>query len=511
MSINNNFRFADDLAPASVKFRANLWSLKYMIIFALIAIVNGTASGQFQDLSWFKSYGWIYLDEGVSLQETPDGGFLIAGYSYKSATGGSDVYLVKVNEAGQLEWEKFYGGASDDWANCIQKTSDGGYIIAGGTGSFDVEESDVYLLKIDSDGELIWQRTFGGPASEQASYISQTADGKFIVVGWTTSFGAGGEDIYLVKTDELGNPEWSKTFGDTYNDKAYAVHQTPDGGFVLAGGTNYFGNSAADAYLVKTNGSGDTLWTLAVGGISADAASSVIEASDSGYIFVGWTMSQGAGQHDLYIGKVNLAGELVWDKTYGGELTDVGRSIYQTFDGGYIIAGYSSSFGFSNQDVYVIRTDFKGDSLWTDLVGGSAEDYGWDVKETSDGGYAIAGWTRSFGMGSKDVLLIRYAGFPTAADNDLSHLIPEDVQLNQNYPNPFNPSTTISYALRDRQHVRLTVYDLLGRELGVLVDAQENAGICNIIFDGSNLPSGVYIYKLQAGDTYISKRMILAK
>lgn len=486
---------------------------KWIIAIGLMIILSCQLPvlAQFPEPAWYKSYGWIYLDEGESLQQTSDGGFLIAGYTYRSLTGGADVYLIKTDSHGNLEWEKFYGGASDDWANCIRATHDGYYILAGGTGSFDVEGSDVYLLKVDENGELIWQRTFGGSLSEEALSVAPADDGGYIVAGHTTSFGAGSEDIYVVKTDDMGNPQWSKTFGGIYDDKAYAVQQTSDGGYIIGGGTNYFGIFPPDAILIKTSSTGDSLWTALLGGQQSDAGSAVIETFDSCYVLVGWTMSRGAGQHDVYVAKVNINGQLIWDETFGGDQTDIGRSVYQTFDGGFIIAGYSKSFGATDQDAYIIRLNFKGDSLWTDLAGGPDEDYAWDAIETADGGYAIAGWTRSFSRGSKDAFLIRYDGATTHSDSHAELNLPAKTRLNQNYPNPFNPSTTISYSLNKSCHVNLDVYDLLGRKVGTIIDSNQDAGNYRIVFDGSDLSSGVYIYRLQTDQAALSQQMILAK
>jgi len=479
-----------------------------IMIFILLPLLSGSQS---TEIEWFKTYGGLYLDEAISIQPAADGGFLAAGYSYNSSTSGSDIYLIKTDSNGELIWQKAYGGSGDDWANCIQPTTDGGYIIAGGSDEPDVEENDVYLIKIDAQGQLLWQRTYGGSGSEEANHIIQTSDGGYFMIGWTNSYGAGQDDIYVLRVDSIGDSLWAKTFGGIFYDKGFSAVETSDGGFLTASGLGYFGYYPIDTYLIRLDANGDTLWTSSVGGSYSDACSSIIKSFDSGYLLAGWTMSFGAGQHDVFVINIDSLGQMLWYKAYGGAYSDVGRSINPTSDGGSIVTGYTTSFGAGSHDLYIIRNDYKGDTLWTRTFGGESSDYGWSAIQSADGGFVAAGWTNSFGAGSKDFLLVKFQSELTGMDDGSVNMLPNDIRLHQNYPNPFNSSTLISYSVDQRQYVTLKIYELLGREIGTLVDGVKDPGLHEIRFDGTDLASGVYLYSLQVGDRMEIQKMILLK
>ena len=476
-----------------------------LVSLGLSSNIHGT------EIEWFKTYGGLYLDEAISLQLAVDGGFLAAGYSYNSSTGGSDIYLIKTDSNGELIWQKAYGGSGDDWANCIQPTNDGGYIIAGGSDESQAENNDVYLIKIDAQGQLLWQRTYGGSGSEEANHIIQTGDGDYFMIGWTNSFGAGYDDIYMLKVNSIGDSLWAKTFGGIFYDKGFSAVETPDGGFLTVSGLGYFGYYPIDTYLIRLDANGDTLWTNSVGGSYSDACRSIIRSFNDGYFLAGWTMSFGAGQHDVFVIKIDTLGQMLWHKAYGGAYSDVGRSINPTSDGGSIVTGYTTSFGAGDYDLYFIRNDYKGDTLWTRTFGGESKDYGWSAIQSADGGFVAAGWTNSFGAGSKDFLLVKFQSDLTGVDNRFDDELPDAVALKQNYPNPFNSSTSITYSVDQRQYVTLKIYDLLGREIGTPVDGVKERGLYEITFDGAGLASGVYLYSLQAGASTKIQKMILLK
>ncbi|MCP4582141.1 MAG: T9SS type A sorting domain-containing protein [candidate division Zixibacteria bacterium] len=484
---------------------------KYILIIVAAIYSTGLIFGQAPEVSWFKSYGGAYLDEGQSIVMSTDNQLMIAGYTYASVNGGSDIYLIKTNLYGELIWQTYIGGISDDWASSIQQTSDGGFIVAGGTESFEVAGSDIYLVKINTDGQVLWQRTYGGDNSEQADYVLQTDDGGYILVGWTNSFGAGEDDIYMLRTNSVGDSLWARTFGDIFYDKGYSALQTSDGGFVVIGGLGYFGYYPTQAYMIKVDENGDSLWACDIGGSLSDAGRSIAHTADGGFLFTGWTMSYGAGEHDVYLAKVDSEGEFLWSNAFGGEETDVGRSIYPTSDGGFIIAGYTRSFDVGLQDVYLVKADYKGDTLWTTTFGGDSDDYGWSAIESADGGYLVTGWTRTFSQGSKDVLLVKFEPDHAVHIDNFDNLLSHSSVLHQNYPNPFNDHTTISYSIQERQHINLSIYDLLGREIRILVDETVEPGSYSTAFNSSGLASGVYLCLLRAGNYSETKRMVLTK
>ncbi len=256
-------------------------------------------------------------------------------------------------EEGSVEWSQTFGGSSAEVGKSVQQTSDGGYIITGSTESFGAGSLDVYLIKTDSSGNMLWSQTYGGTHSDVGSSVQQTSDGGYIIAGYTSSFGAG-EDVYLVKADASGNITWSKAFGGTHFDVGSSVQQTSDGGYIIAGYTSSFA-TGYDAYLIKTNASGNMTWSKAFGGTNDDMAESVQQTSDGGYIITGETISFGASLWDVYLVKADASGNMTWSKAFGGANHDLVRSIQQTSDGGYIITGETTSFGADFPDVWLIK------------------------------------------------------------------------------------------------------------------------------------------------------------
>ena len=318
---------------------------------------------------------------------------------------GAGVFLsaLMVNRVSAISFAKTFGGSSSDYAYSVQQTSDGGYIVAGGTVSFGAGDDDVFLIKTDASGNLQWAKTFGGSGWDVPYSVQQTSDGGYIVAGYTRSFGAGYEDVFLLKTDASGNLRWAETFGGVYFDVAYSVQQTSDGGYIVAGYTFSSSAGGIDVFLLKTG----TSWARTFGGSSDDQAYSVQQTSDGGYILAGGTYSFGAGGLDVFLLKTDSSGNLQWAKTFGGSSYDRVYSVQQTSDGGYIVAGYTLSFGAGSADVFLLKTDASGNLQWIKTFGGSSGDYAYSVQQTSDGGYIVAGYTLSFGAGSWDVFLLK--------------------------------------------------------------------------------------------------------
>jgi len=344
-----------------------------------------------------KTFGGNGDDVAHSVQETTDGGYIVAGYTTSFGDVDPDVYVLKLNSDGSLAWEKTFGGSSWDKAYSIQQTTDGGYIVAGYITSFGALNADVYVLKLNSDGSLAWEKTFGGNGDDGATSIQQTTDGGYIVAGYTDSFGAGGSDAYVLKLNSDGSLAWQKTFGESGHDRAYSIQQTTDDGYIVAGYTDTFGADNHDIYVLKLNSDGSLAWEKTFGGNHYDGAYSIQQTTDGGYIVAGgYITSFGAVDRDIYILKLNSDGSLAWEKTFGGNNYDEAYSIQQTTDGGYIVAGCTGSFGAGNYDVYVLKLNSDGSLAWQKTFGGVSEDYAYSVQETADGGYIVAGDTYSF-------------------------------------------------------------------------------------------------------------------
>jgi hypothetical protein len=290
----------------------------------------------------------------------------------------------------QLTWERTYGGTGQDRGFSVQQTTDAGYIVAGCAGMYG-ENEQVYLIKVDSCGDTLWTRTYGRTGVWERGYcVEQTADRGYIVAGYTSSLQ--GAQIWVIKTDSLGDSLWDRNYGNRLSRLTgcgRSIQQTPDGGYIVAG---YYDtdSDSIQVYLVKTDSLGDTLWTRTYGGTGNDYGYSLDQTGDGGYIIAGSTDSYGAGQQDVFLVKTNAAGDTLWTRTYGGTYTDIGYCVKQTLDQGYIVAGYTASFGNSGQ-AYLIRTDSSGDTLWTRTCGGQYDDYGYSALQTADSGYVVAG------------------------------------------------------------------------------------------------------------------------
>lgn len=372
-----------------------------------------------QDTLWSRTYGGAgQWDYGQSVRQTADGGYIVGGRSNSFGAGEDDFYLVKTNSIGDTLWTRTYGGGALDFGESVQQTTDGGYIMVGETRSFGAGNYDVYLIKTDALGNTLWSRTYGDSIRDFGESVQQTTDGGYIIVGSTDSFGAGNYDVYLLKTDALGDTLWSRTYGGSDEDRGLCVKQTTDGGYIVAGYTISFGAGNYDFCLIKTNSSGDTLWTRTYGGWALDICNSVQQTTDGGYIMAGTSESFGAGSYDVCLIKTNSTGDMLWTRTYGGYSYDVGSSVGQIADGGYVVGGSTVSFSAGLNDVFVIRTNSSGDTVWTRAYGRSGTDLCASVQQTVDGSYVVAGYTESFGAGGMDVMLTRLDSLGNACIGD---------------------------------------------------------------------------------------------
>jgi len=372
------------------------------IILLVVFCTFSTVFAQVPDTLWTRTYGSNGNDTAEEVRQTVDGGFIIVGVTESNGSHAEDCYLIKTDGDGNTIWSRTYGVLNHNGGESVQQTSDGGFILAGW--AYDVYSSgwDIYVVKTDTVGDTLWTRRYGSSfETDLAHSIQQTADGGYIIAGRTDSYGAGQADAYLVKTDNAGNTQWERTYGGGSADAARSVEQTSDGGYIVAGYTSSFGVHAQDAYLIRTNHVGDTLWTRTFGDLSYNYAHEVHQASDGGFIFAGYTQSG----WDFYVVKTDYAGNTEWTRRYGGAQTDLAHAIWETQDGGYIVVGRTDTFG--NADVYLIKIDNIGDEEWTRIYGGNSDDAARSVQQTDDGGYIVAGYTRSFGSGQDDFHLLR--------------------------------------------------------------------------------------------------------
>ena len=351
---------------------------------------------------WQRTFGGSNRDYASSVQQTSDDGYIIAGCnngSYNTHFG--DTWLIKTDYVGNEVWNKMFSGPYYEGASSVQQTSDGGYIIAADSGG---ANSDFWLIKVDSAGNKLWDRTFGGPYQDYPSSVQQTSDGGYLIAGEkdydNTNY------AWLVKTDPSGNRQWDRTLGKSHS-SASSIQLTSDGGCIITG------EALLDVLLIKIDSSGSEQWNTTFDGDGSDwdYASEVQTTSDGGYIIAGMTkgsFGDGARTCCAWLIKTDASGVSEWDKIFGsGSGHDIASSVQQTSDGGYIVAGSTGSYDPGDMDAWMIKTDSLGNEQWERTFGGPNDDFASSVQQTTDGGYIIAGSTESYGSGQSDAWLIK--------------------------------------------------------------------------------------------------------
>ena len=348
---------------------------------------------------WIKTFNLNYEDGGGSVQQTPDGGYIILGGThYKRITpeiDDMDYWLIKTDSQGNMLWDKVFGGEKLDYAQEIKITSDGGYIIIGHTQSYGAGENDVWMIKTDSNGNMIWNKIFGGIYDDYGMGIEQTDDGGYIIVGEKGVSEAQKQDAWLIKTDELGNMVWNRTYGYSGSDSGRDLVNTLDGGYVVTGSIYWVEGSLMDVWLFKTDSMGELLWEKTFCEDTPSCGYSVDLTDDEGYILTGENPYFDPNSNAFLI-KTDSEGELLWEKEFGEGNEYVGLDVHQTTDDGYIIIG-GMNLRFSNKngsDGFLIKTDSEGVEEWTRVYGNrffpNCVNRG---DQISDGGYILVGWT----------------------------------------------------------------------------------------------------------------------
>jgi hypothetical protein len=351
-----------------------------------------------------RTYGGEMQDYGYFAGQPSEGGYIMVGQTESVGAGGNDVWLVRVDENGDTMWTRAYGGPGYDVGRSVAQTPDGGYIIAGYTNSFGAGSYDAWLIKTDPSGDTAWTRSLGGADNDNGFSVLLASDSGYIVTGYTKSYGAGDFDLWLVRTDERGDTMWTRAYGGPNSDAGMSVLRTVDGGYIIAGSTQSFGAGESDVWLLRTDSMGDTVWTKVYGGPSSDFAYMALPTPDDGFVVVGFTVSFGAGNEDVWLLKTDSMGDTAWTRTYGSSGRDCGYAVDMTTDSGYIIAGYTGS---PVNDCWLIKIDREGVLLWSRTFGGLNSDAGCSVEQTADCGYIIGGYTSSYGAGRSDFWLTK--------------------------------------------------------------------------------------------------------
>lgn len=360
---------------------------------------------------FLATWGGGSTDYGNAIVKADGDNYIVFGYT-NSYGNGYDFVLVKYGPSGNVIWNKTWGGTLTDFGRSVARTSSGGYIATGDTQSFGEGSSDVALIKYDANGNVLWNRTWGGSLSDIGYSVIQTSDGGYVVTGNTSSYGAGNSDLLLLKFDSDGNLLWNRTWGGSNNDYGYSVVEIGDAGnysYVVTGYTLSFGAGGNDIALLGYDSDGNLLWNRTWGGSGSDIGHSVIKTADTGLIISGLTTSFGAGSNDVIILKTDNSGNFQWNKTWGGSSNETGRSIIQITDNSFVVTGHTSSFGSGGTDGFLAKFNDGGGALaWNITWGGATTDSSYSLVSTNDGGFATTGPINSFGIGGFDLSIAKF-------------------------------------------------------------------------------------------------------
>lgn len=439
---------------------------QFTILFIFFGL--GFTFSQAPAIQWQKSLGGTNIDEASFVRQTSDEGYIVAGRSKSNNIfvsgnhGNFDYWIVKLDSNGNVQWQKSLGGSGLEEAPSIEQTADGGYILAGASNSNNGDVTgnhggyDFWVLKLDNLGNIQWQKSLGGTSEDYAYSIKQTSEGGYIVAGRSNSndgdVGAnhGNYDYWIVKLDNAGNIQWQKLYGGSGIDEAHSIQQTSDGGYIVAGFswsvngdvTGNHGNSS-DYWIVKLNNAGVIQWQKCLGGTNADYGYSIEQTVEGGYIVAGHSISNNGdvsgnhGNYDYWIVKLNNSGTIEWQKCFGSGFTEYAYSIQQTSDRGYVVAGWtypsnsdlgdvSGSHGY--HEYWVVKLDNAGTLEWQKCLGGAYLDEASSIQQTSDDGYIVAGLSTSVdgnvtvNYGQRDfwVVKLRYGSICGFKFNDLN-------------------------------------------------------------------------------------------
>jgi hypothetical protein len=594
-----------------------------------------------------KTFGGIGPERGIGIDLTTDGGYIIGG-STASFTSNEIMFLIKLDSLGILKWSKGYNAFGFDKIHCVKQSPDGGFYLSGfvegGFGFFDHA-----IIKVDFSGEVIWAKNFGGIEADESRRLVVTADGGLLVTGYNASFGVGAKELQAIKLSSNGNIEWAKTYGTLYEDFGSSCMMASDGNYILAGALDISGSYDIRPTLIKIDTLGNIIWAKYFSGYLEDWGRDLIETMDGGFLLSGDTRSYGlAGSQDIVLIKTDPNGNVSWAKAYGGTGNETGYALITGADGKYFVSGYTSSFGFGGYDAFLMKVDTNGLIEWFHTYGGNTNDYAYDLIQTNDMGIAITGRRSSNTLGGDDLYFIKtdehgYSpcnfgvfnpnvfnittleaivlnlatnstisvsdlnlmtitlntgqnnscgiipvelksfgynfenknvvlnwitltetnnlGFRILRDEDEIGFVsgvgtttepreyfytdqnvsggvyiytliqidydgyekrigeievvvscsPADFKLEQNYPNPFNPNSVIRYSIPKRSYVQLIIYNTVGQEVRKLVDEYKDPGFYQVELNGSNLPSGIYFYCLKNAEFTDIKKMVLLK
>lgn len=493
------------------------------VMLCLAAILPGGVAHS-QATTFTRWFGGPKYDEGFCARPLNDGGFIVVGTSLTLLSARyNDVFAIRTNCTGDTLWTRTIGTTDDEDGFSVCGTFDGGFAMAGTTSSRPADTVSVYIVKLDSTGATDWTKTLRPSMKDYALSICETPDSGLAIAGIMGSGPHGRSDAWLIRMNRLGDTLWSKTYGGVADDGLRNILLMPDNGFLLTGYTNSLGGGSFDCYVVRTNALGDTLWTKTYGGPDAETGWSADAVDDSGFI-VGGIVTHGVPPtwtSRFFLVRMGEDGDTLWTKAIDGATNESRFSVRHTHEGGFAFVGTTVLPG-REEDALLVKTDRWGETQWWRSFGGQTTDYGSSLQQCADGGFVIAGMVAE---NTFDAYLVKTdeSGLITGAVGGTATGEPSMFHLVQNYPNPFNPTTTIGYSLPSQGsnfaegsvgegfHVVLKVYDLLGREVATLVNETKQPGPYTVQWDARGMASGVYFCRLTSGGFVETKKLVLLR
>jgi len=369
--------------------------LALLVLTALLLSLRGITALSSQGNYWVKTYGGKGNDVITGVAVAEDGSIIVVGYT--NSSGNEDAFVMKLSPKGKVLWARTYGGDLDDYASSVALTGDGDIIVVGHTYSFGAGLDDAWVFKLDSNGNILWQKTYGGSNIDEAYAVALTPRGDIVIAGNTMSFGAGSEDVWVLKLNDNGSVIWARTYGGGKCDRASSVTISSYGDIIVAGYTKSFGVGNSDVWVLCLDKQGNIKWQKTYGGSNGDYANGVGIMPNGDIVVVGDTNSSGVGYYDAWILMLDKEGNIEWQKTYGGPYTDVATAVTVASNGDILVGGFTGSFGNGSVDVWVLKLDGSGNVVWQKTYGGKFDDVASAVALTPENDIAVVGSTLSFG------------------------------------------------------------------------------------------------------------------
>jgi len=487
-----------------------------LLIAALLIAVAGVASAELETV-WVDTYGGAFSDGFRQAVPTSDGGFVAVGYTYSYGAGDVDVFVVKTDADGDTLWIRAFGGPSLDSGYGVCETADSAYIVAGYTMSFGAGGEDVYLLKVDAAGDTVWARTYGGAGLDEARSVCFTHDGYIVVAGQTETFGAGESDVYVLKIDASGDTVWTRSFGGAVADWGESVCELADGCYGISGTTGSF-NTTRDAYMLKVDPGGSLLWHYNHGSDNAyreDYGTGTVALADTGMVATGWRTDQDHGDpNQAAFLRVAANGTGQSYRKYSHPYIEYGSSICETADSGFIFCGAAKDDSTHRNDLFLVKRVQGGGWVWEQTLGGAGSDWGCSIVGLEPGLFLVSGYTESWGSGSFDgwLLVMR----DEEARVPASDMPGGGIFLASPSPNPFRPMTTLRFSIPRAMNVELAIFDVAGRRVAVLADGYTGPGEHALTWQGrddsgAEVSPGVYMARLSADGSVMSRKLVRLK